>query len=214
MTTPSFQNPLHVPLHPSKQSSYSTLLSPRHVVPPSAPPQRALFPRKKIVPQHLHTATSKWKAAMSQGRKLAPITFDYVGYTGQGIPMCEIASRASYGIEQLLDRPLDTVGSTISLGLHQHVTLKIFWPGYPQLDWTRQINLTNTSGKPITRAQLASAVSLQFARFFEKAQFEQAKDAQWRIGVTGITFDSMILLSLTQACDNVWVAEVATGTRA
>jgi hypothetical protein len=82
-------------------------------------------------------------------------------------------------------------------------------------------------GQPVTKAALATAVARQLGQFMEvspldccisstpnadtkqAAGYEQTSDPAWTIGPSAYRPEHVILLGLTNPCENVWQAEIA-----
>ena len=69
------------------------------------------------------------------------------------------------------------------------------------------------NGAPICRAQLGAAIADNFQNFIDKAFKESTRDPQYRVGPDGISFSKLVLISLVNVCDGVWMADIAVDMR-
>ncbi|TFK60460.1 hypothetical protein BDN72DRAFT_828884 [Pluteus cervinus] len=159
-------------------------------------------PTRGWLPQVVYVPRSKWKSAT--GRSLPPnpaIMFDYAGHSQQGVSMRAIHHGSAPQLEGSDDPVLQHTGL-------QTITLRIIWPGYEYIDFSRAIEIALPSG-PITRSELAAAVSANFCRFLEKVKCSPSTGTSWTVGVGGIRFEHLVLVSLINTWENVWQAAVA-----
>ncbi|KAG5730979.1 hypothetical protein E4T56_gene4013 [Termitomyces sp. T112] len=204
-----YSNPLHPPVDPANYSRYSSLEGALDL-PPSQPTSTFLSPTRRRLPQPSYIPVSKWKAAMGRLNQLHnPITFDYIGYSKQGVPMQELMARGTTALASMIQGANDAVFAHTGL---IRIAFRIIWPGYEHVEWARTIELTR--GKtPITRAQLGSTISLSFARFVEKTRLEPSTPNEWNLTSSGIRFEHLVLVALVNVFDNVWLADVAVDLR-
>ncbi|EAU82617.1 hypothetical protein CC1G_07899 [Coprinopsis cinerea okayama7 len=198
-------NPLHSPVSSAQYSSYSSLsgalIDPGHKF---ESPFRRWLPQKSYVPP------SKWRqATATNNRHLPPLSFDYIGFKKQGIPMRELSARSITALGQMIAGANDPVFASTGL---KSVTLRIMWPGYTHLDFYRVINVVTGSGH-ITRAQLASTIAQNFARFVEHARNERPDAVEYAIGPTAIQFEHLVLVGFHNTFEDVWQADVAIDRR-
>jgi hypothetical protein len=174
----SYINPLHAPVAPTNRSAYSSLGGAVHGAPT---PSRFLSPFRRRLPQAPYTPSSKWKLATGRLNQLHnTVTFDYLGYTKQGVPMRELSTRGAHALASMIQGANDAVLSHTGL---TRITIRILvrpsciyiremrrlmflqWPGYEHVEWARSIEIAAQG--PMTRAQLGAAVAMNFARFVE-----------------------------------------------
>ncbi|GLB34426.1 hypothetical protein LshimejAT787_0113100 [Lyophyllum shimeji] len=204
----AYVNPLHPPVPASQHSQFSTLGG---AVKPTAAQTASAFisPFRRRVPQPPYTPASKWRAATGRTNQVhSAITFDYVGYSKQGVPMRELSTRSAAALGSMIVGAGDPVLAHTGLS---RITLRIIWPGYEHVDWARSIEV-NTNG-PITRAQLATIVSQNFARYIEKTRSEAARASEWQIGPSCIRYEHLVLIGLCNVFEDVWQADVAVDLR-
>ena len=103
----SYSNPLHPPLSPALQSGYSSLGG---AVNGGPTPSRFISPSKRRLPQAPYTPTCKWRTATGRLNQLQyPITFDYLGYSKEGISMVETSAKGVPGLLRMIQGPSDLV---------------------------------------------------------------------------------------------------------
>ncbi|GLB44466.1 putative glycosyl hydrolase family 79 C-terminal beta domain [Lyophyllum shimeji] len=147
-----------------------------------------ISPFRRRLPQPPYTPASKWRAATGRTNQLhSAITFDYLGYSKQGVPMRELSTRSAAALGSMIAGAGDAVLAHTGLA---RITLRIIWPGYEHVEWARSIEI-NANG-PITRAQLGATISQNFARFMEKTRSESATSSEWQLGSAGIRFEHML----------------------
>ena len=118
----SYTNPLHYSGAPS--SSFSSLSSACY----GAAQQNSSFisPRRRRLPQAAYTP-GKWNGAT--GRVTAvhhPITFDYIGYHKQGVPMRELSARGAHALSQMIQGSSDLVFARTGIQrITFHILVKI-----------------------------------------------------------------------------------------
>ncbi|KAF8900602.1 hypothetical protein CPB85DRAFT_1418010 [Mucidula mucida] len=90
------------------------------------------------------------------------------------------------------------------------ITFHILWPGYPQVEWYRSVEVTTKTG-PLTRAQLGYVVVGNYMRFIEKTQYESinAAERHRKVGADGIRLENLVILSVWNTYENSWQAEIA-----
>ncbi|KAF9261803.1 hypothetical protein L218DRAFT_473398 [Marasmius fiardii PR-910] len=188
----SYPNPLHVPVPCIARSSYSSL---------GLAIQTSGSSTRRRVPQ---TPMGKSIPHPSNG-----ISFDFVSYPQQGIPLKELYARGTHALQQMMQGANDPVLVHTRLA---RINLHISWPGYEHLQWYRSIEVVTSNG-PATRAYLASVIAQHFASYFEKAQYEPTRIPEWRLGFQGFSLDHIILLSLHHAFEDSFQVEVAVDYR-
>ncbi|EAU82643.2 hypothetical protein CC1G_07925 [Coprinopsis cinerea okayama7 len=196
-------NPLHIPVTSAQYSSYSSLsgalITASHKF---ESPFRRWLPQKPYVPP------SKWRQATATDyRHLPAISFDYIGFSKQGVPMRELSARSISALGQMLAGANEPVFASTGL---KSVTLRIMWPGYTHLDFYRVINVVTGSGH-ITRAQLAALIAQNFARFH--ARNERPDAVEYAISPAGIQFEHLVLVGFHNTFEDVWQADVAIDRR-
>ncbi|KAF9463659.1 hypothetical protein BDZ94DRAFT_1163524 [Collybia nuda] len=202
----SYINPLHAPVSAANRSQFSSLGGAVNSTPT---PGQFLSPFRRRLPQAPYTPSSKWRNATGRLNQLhSAISFDYLGYSKQGVPMRELSTRGTHALASMIHGANDPVLAHTGL---VRITLRILWPGYEQVDWARSIEIA-TQG-PMTRAQLGAAVAMNFARFVEKTRTEPARSSEWHLGPSGIRFEHLILVSLSNVFEDVWQADVAVDLR-
>ncbi|TFK60459.1 hypothetical protein BDN72DRAFT_526234 [Pluteus cervinus] len=160
-------------------------------------------PTRRWLPQITYVPTSKWKNATEQSFPPNPVVaFDYVGHSNQGVSMRAI----HHGSAPQLDGSDDPVLQYTGL---QKITLRIIWPGYEYITFSRVIEIVRPSG-PITRSDLAAVVSANFCRYLEKAKSSPSTETEWTVGPSSVRFEHLILVSLVNVWENVWQAAIAT----
>lgn len=102
----SYINPLHPPIPSGCYSPFSVLANAQHGN--HAP--RYLSPTQRRVPQPAFAPSSKWRSSMSIPRKIdRPITFDFLGFSQQGVPMRELSSRGASALGAMIQGAHDPV---------------------------------------------------------------------------------------------------------
>ncbi|TFK33278.1 hypothetical protein BDQ12DRAFT_658156 [Crucibulum laeve] len=202
----TYNNPLHPPIKNVQCSPFSALGS---AVTNNSAHSGFISPQRRRLPQATYTPNSKWRSATGRLNQVyAPIIFDYIGYTRQGVPMQELGSRSTYALAHMITGANDLVFAHTGL---QRFTLRIMWPGYSHIEWARSIEV-NANG-PMTRAQLGGILAMNFARFLEKIRGEVTTAPEWRISSNGIRFDHVVLVGLHNVFEDVWQADVAIDLR-
>ena len=103
----AYTNPLHSPLSIPSYSSYSSLGEAMNSTPT---PSQFVSPYRRRLPQAPYTPSSKWKNAIGRSNHLqSPITFDYLGYSKQGISMDEVRTRGIGALLRMIQGPDDLV---------------------------------------------------------------------------------------------------------
>ncbi|RDB19892.1 hypothetical protein Hypma_013120 [Hypsizygus marmoreus] len=201
----SYLNPLHPPVTTAHRSQFSSLGGAVH----GSSPSTFLSPFRRRLPQAPYTPSSKWRNATGRLNEIhSAITFDFIGYSRQGVPMRELSTRSANALSQMIQGAEDHVLAHTGLA---RITLRILWPGYEHIEWARSVELTVHG--PITRSQLGAAISMNFARFIEKNRSETARSSEWHIGPNGIRFEHLVLISLCNVFEDVWQADVAVDLR-
>ncbi len=104
-----YHSPIHAPIFPSQMSGYSSLsgaLSP--------PPSQFANPRRRRVPQ---------PAAKAAGNPVTPpISFDYIGYSQQGVSIVDFSARSANALSQMVAGGNDLVLAGVGI---QQINLKI-----------------------------------------------------------------------------------------
>ncbi|KAF9077555.1 hypothetical protein BDP27DRAFT_1208445 [Rhodocollybia butyracea] len=198
----SYHNSIHPTITLQNASYYSSLGGAVR----GAPQSSFMIPNRKRVPQSIYHPNDKWRAQTGRLTVHPPIAIDFKGYSRQGMKMSEIYARGSYALSQMMEGADDRVLARTGL---KRITLHIRWPGYDSYDhckWIRSIEL-NTSSGPITRAELAAAVSQNFYRYFDVIASTPVMD--WYLGPKGITFDKLVLVSIINVFEDAWQADVA-----
>ncbi|RDB28050.1 hypothetical protein Hypma_002198 [Hypsizygus marmoreus] len=202
----AYVNPLHAPVSSSHRSGYSSIGGAVHNAPE---PSKFLSPFRRHLPQATYTPISKWRTSTGRTNTLHnTVTFDFLGYNKQGVPMRELSTRGSHALAAMIHGANDLVLAHTRL---TRITLVIIWPGYEHVEWSRTVEI-HPDG-PITRSALGAAVAMNFARFMEKSRNERAMSPEWQIGISGIRFEHVILLSLRNVFEDVWQADVAVDLR-
>ncbi|TFK24498.1 hypothetical protein FA15DRAFT_680663 [Coprinopsis marcescibilis] len=196
---------IHVPVLSSQYSTYSSLSGAV-----SQPGHTFQSTFRRWLPQTAYVPVSKWRnATAASNLHLAPVAFDVIGYSKQGIMMRDLSTRNISAIGQLLAGANDAVMA--STGLKQ-ITLRIMWPGYTHVDWSRVIDLIAPTG-PITRAQLALLIAQNFARFMEIARTQSPTAAEYVIAPGAIQYEHLVLVGLHNVFEDVWQADIAIDRR-
>ncbi|KAF5385125.1 hypothetical protein D9615_000893 [Tricholomella constricta] len=202
----SYTNPLHPPVYPTQRSGYSALGDALKGHPETS---QFLSPSRRRLPQAAWAPSAKWKLMTGRTNQIhGAITFDYIGYAKQGVPMRELSTRSTHALASMITGANDQVLAHTGL---TKITLRILWPGYESFEWTRVIEIDARG--PVTRAQLGAVISQNFARFIERARSESATSSEWHLGANGIRFEHLVLLSLRNVFDNAWQADVAIDLR-
>jgi len=84
-----YHSSIHAPVFPSQLSNYSALSA---ALASSHTP--FVSPRRKRVPQTL--------CKTSAGPMCSPITFDYLGHTGQGVSLADLSTRSQHALAQMI----------------------------------------------------------------------------------------------------------------
>ncbi|KAL0570693.1 hypothetical protein V5O48_011268 [Marasmius crinis-equi] len=182
-----YQNPLHVPVSYANLSSYNAIGS-------------AIPAVRRRVPQATDGISKS---------SINTIAFDFVGYPQQGMPLRELYVRGAHALQQMMEGPDDPVLAHTRLRM---IKFRISWPGYEHVEWNRAIEIITSTG-PITRAYLGTVIAHHFALFIEKAQSENSRHGDWRLGSDGLRLDHIVLLSIHSVSEDTWQAEVAVDFR-
>ncbi|KAJ6493201.1 hypothetical protein C8R45DRAFT_1095715 [Mycena sanguinolenta] len=91
----------------------------------------------------------------------------------------------------------------------QRVVFRIQWPGYGHIEWCRNISVVGRDGLPISRLALAVEIAANFARFFEKTEYETPTSRDWMVSPSCVRFEHLFLVSLHNTFENVWQADIA-----
>ncbi|KAF8869612.1 hypothetical protein CPB85DRAFT_1424446 [Mucidula mucida] len=188
----SYSNPLHPASVPSSSQVYSL----------SAPAKFAL-PNRRRVPQRAFAP----KHGPSQNPQ-PTIYYDYPGFQHQGVPM-QAFGASEPAIAGAKDAVFTKPGVT-RITFHILASSHFLWPGYPQVEWYRSVEVTTRTG-PLTRAQLGYVVVGNYMRFIEKTQYESinAAERHWKVGADGIRLENLVILSVWNTYENSWQAEIA-----
>ncbi|KAF5362300.1 hypothetical protein D9756_002047 [Leucocoprinus leucothites] len=184
-----YHNSIHMPVFPSQVSGYSSLsgaLAP--------PPSRFANPRRQRVPQPAVKA--------SGGPVAQPISFDYIGYSQQGVPIADFNARSANALIQLIAGGNDLPLANTNL---KQINLCIMWPGYEHLNWS----FSTPASPSMTRIQLGASIAMHFWRFIEKSMSSSTTCPQWKVGNGGIQFEKIILVGLYSIGTDVWQADIA-----
>ncbi|GAW10425.1 hypothetical protein F5879DRAFT_983609 [Lentinula edodes] len=198
-----YYNPIHPTVSSQNTSQYSSLGGAVR----GAPAQSSfLIPNRRRVPQSIYQPTGKWRNQTGRLAPIhAPVSVDFKGYSRQGMRMMELYARGAFALSQMMEGGDDRVLAHTGL---KRITLHIRWPGYENYEWIRSIEL-NTSSGPITRAEIAAIVAQNFHRYFEKLQYSSTPAMEWHIGPMGISFDKLVLVSISNVFEDAWQADVA-----
>ncbi|KAF5389218.1 hypothetical protein D9757_003443 [Collybiopsis confluens] len=170
-----YHNPIHPSIASQTRSQYSSLGG--AIVGVRQP--GFLLPNRRRVPQSFFQPKDPRKLQAGRTTPLHPsIPIDFKGYSRQGVKMIELYARGSAALSQMLEGANERVLAHTSL---RQIALHIRWPGYEKFEWVRFIELHTSSG-PITRAELAAAISTSFCRYIEKAQFVTPAIMDWYLG--------------------------------
>ncbi|KAF5361897.1 hypothetical protein D9756_002036 [Leucocoprinus leucothites] len=184
-----YHNPIHSPIFPSQVSGYSSLSG---ALTPS--PSQFTSTRRHRVPQ---------AAAKASGQPMTqPISFDYIGYSKQGVSIVDFSARSANALAQMIAGGNDPVLAHTNV---QQINIRIMWPGYDHLNWS----YSTPASPSMTRIQLGASIAMHFWRFVEKAMASSTSCPQWKIGNGGIEFEKIVLVALYSIGDNVWQADVA-----
>uniref|UniRef100_A0A0W0F037 Uncharacterized protein n=1 Tax=Moniliophthora roreri TaxID=221103 RepID=A0A0W0F037_MONRR len=197
----SYHNPLHTNVPANQRSTFTTLGEAVNGTPSSNGHSQNWT---ILVPQGNYTPEEERRCQIGHVDR-SRITFDHIKNLGEGVPLRELSFRGS-ATEQMKGAN-DQVLAHTQLS---RITLHIRWPGYVKR--IRNIDILTPTG-PITRRQLALAITQHFARFVERAQYEDTTSPEWRLGRPGITFNDIVLHSLYKVLDNAWQAEVSVFSR-
>ncbi|KXN90324.1 hypothetical protein AN958_04357 [Leucoagaricus sp. SymC.cos] len=183
-----YHNPIHMPVFPSQVSDYSSLSG------ALSPPTQFASPRRCRVPQ--------CAAKASGGPVAKPVSFDYIGYSHQGVSIVDFSARSANALIQMIAGGNDLVLAGTGV---QHINLRIMWPGYENLNWS----FSTPASSSMTRIQLGASIAMHFWRFVEKAMSSPTTAPRWKVGNGGIEFDKIILVGLYNIGLDVWQADVA-----
>ena len=109
----SYANPLHPPVSAARLSGYSSLgvVTPRDAMLP-----QFLSPSRRRLPQATYAPSCKWRMATGRRNQLrCPITFDYLGYSKQGISVVETLAKGVPGLLRMIQGPNDQVFANTGL---------------------------------------------------------------------------------------------------
>ncbi|KAJ3800919.1 hypothetical protein GGU11DRAFT_845331 [Lentinula aff. detonsa] len=197
-----YYNPIHPTVNSQNKSAYSSLGGAVH----GAPQSSFIIPNRRRVPQSIYQPTGKWRNQIGRLAPIhAPISIDHKGYSRQGMKMIELYARGAFALSQMMEGADDRVLAYTGL---QRITLHIRWPGYENYEWIRSVELNTPSG-PVSRAELAAIISQNFYRYFEKMQYSSTAAREWQISAMGISFDKLVLVSISNVFEDAWQAEVA-----
>lgn len=134
----SYINPLHTPVSASNRSQFSSLGG---AVSGAPAPAQFLSPFRRRLPQAQYTPSSKWKNATGRLNQLHnAISFDYLGYTKQGVPMRELSTRGAHALSSMIHGANDKVLAHTGL---VRITFRIIVsppPGYFNINtWVNSI---------------------------------------------------------------------------
>lgn len=116
----SYVNPLHTPVSAASRSQFSSLGGAVNSAPASS---QFLSPNRRRLPQAPYTGSTK---SRSSGRASQPITFDYVGHSGQGIPMGELITRGGHTLASMVHAAGDQVLVHTGLArINLHISVNI-----------------------------------------------------------------------------------------
>ena len=102
-----YVNPLHPPIPSALQSPFNTL-SGAVVCSSNGPP--FLSPFRRRLPQITYTPSSKWRNVTGRTNLVhAPVHFDYLGYSRQGVPMRELSTRGAHALASMIVGATDQV---------------------------------------------------------------------------------------------------------
>ncbi|KAJ7433133.1 hypothetical protein B0H11DRAFT_1834207 [Mycena galericulata] len=147
-----------------------------------------------------YTPKQGWKAVTGRTQELnAPVWYDYPGQANQGVSMRELRAKGPMAPIQGAN---DAVFAHTGL---KRIVFRIIWPGYAHVDWCRGIVVDGN----ITRAAMGFQVASNFARYFEKGQYETPTSREWMITPSCVRFEHLFLLSFRNIFEDVWQAEVA-----
>ncbi|KAF7432552.1 hypothetical protein PC9H_004493 [Pleurotus ostreatus] len=189
----AYYNPIHPTIQSGQQSGFSSLGS---AVPPF------LSAKRKRVPQLLFTPSSKWGASFGRTNQNRPITFDMNGYHGQGIRMNEISARGAPALGSMMFGANDIVFPANV----RRITFRICWPGYQHVEWTRSVEVVTSSG-PMTRLQLARAITDNYVNYISHTAYATSSDPTWPL--SSATFPRLVLVALWNVYEDSWQADVA-----
>ncbi|KXN90313.1 hypothetical protein AN958_04346 [Leucoagaricus sp. SymC.cos] len=183
-----YHNPIHTPIFPSQASGYSSLSG------ALSPTSQFSNPCRHRVPQ---SATKAIGSPISH-----PISFDYIGYTKQGVSIVDFSARSANALAQMVAGGGDPVLAHTDV---KQIDIRITWIGYEHLNWS----FSTPASSSMTRIQLGASIAMHFWRFVEKAMSSSVSSQQWKIGNGGIEFDEIILVALYSIGGDVWQADVA-----
>ncbi|KAJ3573842.1 hypothetical protein NP233_g2162 [Leucocoprinus birnbaumii] len=185
-----YHNAIHPPVFPSQLSSYSTLSG--ALIPP---PSRFTSSRRRRVPQALCKASS--------APICPPITFDYIGQSGQGVSVADFSARSQNALVQMVTGANDLVLANMGV---KSVNLHVMWTGYEHLPKTR-FNISVSAAT--SRGQLGANIALQLWTFVDEATKASSNNPQWEISTKGIRYDKIVLVALYHVGDDVWQVDLA-----
>ncbi|KDR84438.1 hypothetical protein GALMADRAFT_713250 [Galerina marginata CBS 339.88] len=201
----TYSNPLHPPIAGGYASNY-TALAPAV----SGGGARGDTAYCKRLPQGVYTPASKWHAATGRTNDVhAPISFNRKGANRRaGVSVVELNGRSIQELSAILEGGDDRVLADTG---RQRITFRIMWPGYSQVEWVRSIDIV--TGGPITRAKLAQIVAQNFSRFVETHRTVPCSTPEFQVGPNAIRSDHLYLVSLNNAFEDSWQAEVVINLR-
>ncbi|KAJ7487367.1 hypothetical protein B0H11DRAFT_2157182 [Mycena galericulata] len=189
-----YPNPAHPHGTPRGGQSYSLSYGPAQPRPAFSSSTR------RAVPLQAYSPTQGWKATMERTRELhAPVRYDYPGQAHQGVSMRELRAKGPMA-------PIQGANDAVfaHTGLNR-IVFRIIWPGYEHVDWCRGIVVEGN----ITRAALGFQIASNFARFFEKSQYETPTSKEWMISPNCVRFEHLFLVSFRNTFQDVWQADIA-----
>ncbi|KAJ6563298.1 hypothetical protein DFH09DRAFT_1364115 [Mycena vulgaris] len=195
---PHYPNPTHVQGVSRSGHPYS--------IAPGAAPQSSNFTSRsrRSLPFVPYSPTQGWKALTGRTQPLhSTVSFDYSGQARQGVSMRELRLK---GPATPIQGANDLVLAHTGL---QRIVFRILWPGYGHVEWCRAIPVVAPNGAPITRVALGMQIASNFARFFEKSQYETPTSREWMVGPACVRFEHLFLISLQNTFEDVWQADIA-----
>ncbi|XP_006461580.1 hypothetical protein AGABI2DRAFT_205388 [Agaricus bisporus var. bisporus H97] len=184
-----YHNSIHTPVFRSQVSDYSSLSG--ALTPPSS---QFTDPRRHRVPQC---------AAKPAGQPVSePISFDYIGYLGQGVRIVDFSALSANALANMVASGNDLVLARTGV---KQINLRISWPGYEHLNWS----FSTPASPSMTRIQLGASIGMHLWRFVEKAMSSSTSRPEWKIGDKAIEFEKIILVALYSLGSDVWQADLA-----
>ncbi|KAF7770239.1 hypothetical protein Agabi119p4_6213 [Agaricus bisporus var. burnettii] len=180
-----YHNSIHAPVFPSQLSTYSALSG-------ALAASQFTSPRRKRVPQTL--------CKTNTGPMCSPVTFDYLGHTGQGVSLADFSTRSQNALAQMITGANDQTLVKLSV---KSMKLHVMWTGYEHMGARYNVPVTAT----MTRGQLGAAIAMQLWSFVDAASKTTSTNTQWVIHPKG--FDKILLVALYHVGDDVWQADIA-----